>query len=118
MKFLANENFPLRSTQYLEKLGIDIRAIGIDCPSISDREVMEIAIRENRTILTFDRDYGELIFRYNYKPQAGVLYFRFKRFKPEFPAEYLIGLLENGKIAFEGMFTVVDEELIRQRKYT
>ncbi len=63
MKLLANENFPLRSVSYLREKGFDIKAIGVESPSIKDREVMEIAMREDRLILTFDRDYGELIFR-------------------------------------------------------
>ncbi len=34
---------------------------------------MTIAINEERTILTFDRDYGELTFKHNYKPEKGVI---------------------------------------------
>ena len=72
MKLLANENFPLKSILYLRSKGFDISSIGTDNPSIQDHEVMTIAIEEDRTILTFDRDYGELIFKQNYKPQKGV----------------------------------------------
>jgi len=56
IKLLANENFPLASFLYLKAKGIDITSIGIDYSGITDREVMEIAIREARTIITFDRD--------------------------------------------------------------
>jgi predicted nuclease of predicted toxin-antitoxin system len=117
MKFLANENFPLKNTLYLQAQGIDIKAIVLYAPSISDREVMEIAIQENRTILTFDRDYGELIFRYGYKPPAGVIYLRFKQFTPEFPGQYLMELLLGGDFQWENRFTVLDEGFIRQRKF-
>jgi len=61
MKLLANENFPLKSILYLRSKGFDISSIGTDNPSIMDNVVMKIAIDEKRTILTFDRDYGELI---------------------------------------------------------
>lgn len=77
MKLLANENFPLTSAKYLKSLGFDVISIGVDNPGISDEEVMKIAIREERTILTFDSDYGELIFKYNYQPLAAVIYLRF-----------------------------------------
>jgi len=80
MKLLANENFPYASIYYLRNLGYDILSIGIDNPSIKDSEIMTIAILEERTILTFDRDYGELIFRYNYKPEKGVIYLRFDEY--------------------------------------
>ena len=54
MKFLANENFPLDSTLYLKSIGLDIRAVGVDSPGISDKEIIDLAEREGRTILTFD----------------------------------------------------------------
>jgi len=56
MKLLANENFPLQSVLYLRSKGFDISAIGTDNSGIQDQSVMTIAINEERTILTFDRD--------------------------------------------------------------
>lgn len=76
MKLLADENFPYKSIFCLRDKGYNILSIGIDNPSITDFEIMKIAISEERTILTFDRDYGELIFRWNYKPEKGVIYLR------------------------------------------
>jgi predicted nuclease of predicted toxin-antitoxin system len=37
------------------------------------------------TLLTFDRDYGELIFRYQYKPEKGVIYLRLDKYQPQEP---------------------------------
>lgn len=73
MKFLANENIPVSSVLHLRSIGFDITSIGEDAPGISDTNVMNIAIKENRTIITYDSDYGELIFKYGYKPKAGVI---------------------------------------------
>ena len=61
MKLLSNENFPLSSVKILQNAGYDIISVGIDFAGILDSEVIEMAIREHRTIITFDRDYGELI---------------------------------------------------------
>jgi predicted nuclease of predicted toxin-antitoxin system len=55
MKFLANENFPRTSIEILSKAGYDIIGIGIDYSGILDVEVIEIAQKENRTILTFEK---------------------------------------------------------------
>ena len=74
-------------------------------------------IQENRTILTFDSDYGELIFRKGYKPSAGVIYFRWKNFKPDDPAFYLIKLFEEKQIKYTNKLTIIGEKSIRQRKY-
>lgn len=76
MKYLANENVPFSSITYLKSKGYDKKAIGVDDPSISDDKVMQIAINENRTIITYDSDYGELIFKHGYKPKAGVIFIR------------------------------------------
>ena len=62
MKLLADENIPLASIKVLRDFGYDIKAIGEDDKSISDKQVLEIAVKEKRLIVTFDRDYGELIF--------------------------------------------------------
>lgn len=91
-------------------------SIGENNPSISDREVMMIAQEESRTILTFDRDYGELIFKFNYRPEAGVIYLRLTNYLPEEPAEIVHKLLTTN-IDTERTLSVFDGENIRQRKY-
>jgi predicted nuclease of predicted toxin-antitoxin system len=94
MKLLANENLPLLSVKILENAGFDIKSIGQDFSGVLDSEVMDIAIKEQRTILTFDRDYGELIFKKGYQPSKGVIYLRWDDFQPNEPGEYLIKLYE------------------------
>jgi predicted nuclease of predicted toxin-antitoxin system len=114
MKLLANENFPYKSIYYLKAKGYDIL---LDNPSIIDSEIMTIAINEERTILTFDRDYGELIFRYNHKPEKGVIYLRLEEYEPEQPGLIIEEILKNRKIDLSRALTVVDKNGIRQRKY-
>jgi predicted nuclease of predicted toxin-antitoxin system len=116
-KLLANENFPYKSIYYLRNKGFDIVSIGMDNPSILDSEIMEIAIREERTILTFDRDYGELIFHHNYRPEMGVIYLRLEEYEPEEPAYIVESILNNNEIELSNSLTVVDKNGIRQRKY-
>ena len=67
--------------------------------------------------MTFDRDYGELIFRHGYKPPAGVIYLRWKNFEPEDPGRYLAELLTGTDIDFSQAVTVIDEDTIGQRSY-
>jgi predicted nuclease of predicted toxin-antitoxin system len=117
MKLLANENIPLASIKILEKAGFDVKAVGKDFAGILDSEVMELAIQEHRTIITFDRDYGELIFKKGYRPQAGVIYLRWDDFQPYEPGEYLQEFFKSKDLQFEGMLTVISKNNIRQRKY-
>ncbi len=60
MRLLVNENFPLLSVKLIRQAGYDIASITEDCPGIEDIEVLTRAVNEQRIILTFDRDYGEL----------------------------------------------------------
>lgn len=117
MKLLANENFPKASVLKLRSLGYDVTSIGEDNPSISDQSVMEIAEGEQRIILTFDRDYGELIYKHNYKPEQGVIYLRLENYTPEEPAVHVHEILSVLKIDTRRSLTVYDGKNVRQRKY-
>jgi len=117
LKFLANENIPISSVTYLQSLGYDIKAIGIDNPSITDKHVIEIVIEENRAVLTYDSDYGELIFNHGYKPNAGVIFIRIQLNNPLETAKILEQLTLSKDLSFERTLTVVDLNSIRQKKY-
>ncbi len=60
--YIADENFPYPSFEFLLSNGIDIIHVGTQFPSIADYDVIEIAVKENRLLITLDRDHGELIF--------------------------------------------------------
>ena len=117
MKLLANENVPLDSVFLLREWGFDVYSVSLDNPTISDEVVMQIAIAQNRTIITFDRDYGELIFKKGYRPNAGVIYLRIEPIYPEYPAGIVRQLIESEEFKFENALTVVDENRVRQRRY-
>ena len=85
--------------------------------SISDVAVIQLTIREQRLILTFDRDFGTLIFKSNERPPAGVLYLRMHQFHPEEPGKWVHQLLKNNDLVFENRLTVFDGERLRQRIY-
>ena len=76
---------------------------------------MTRAADEQRVILTFDRDYGELIYRLRLRSPKGVIYLRFRPHTPEEPASILLNLLQTEGLQFEEWFTVVERDQIRQR---
>lgn len=115
--FLANENFPRPSTLILRKHNFDVKSIQEDYTGISDEEVIKIAVELKLIILTFDSDYGELIFRYSKKDPPAVVFFREKGNDPEFAALSLLSLLENTIIDLSKSFTVVETNNVRQRFY-
>lgn len=114
--FLANENFPKPSVEWLQKSGFGVTAIQEVAPGVSDEEVMAKALRENLIILTFDKDYGEIIFQHSYPDPPAVVFFREKGHEPMFAGRLLLSLLEEG-FQLQKAFTVVEERNIRQRFY-
>jgi predicted nuclease of predicted toxin-antitoxin system len=78
MRFLANENFPLDAVEALRQNGHDVVWIRVESPGISDPEVLSRAQAENRILLTFDKDFGELAFRSKLPASVGIILFRIK----------------------------------------
>lgn len=117
MRFLANENFPLPSIKLLREQGFYVKAIADDNAGVTDKDVINIAIEENLIILTFDKDYGEIIFRYSINIPPSVVFFRHKGNDPFFAGNYLINLIYKEQRIITGSFTVVEEFSYRQRIY-
>lgn len=97
---MANENIPSSSIKYLTAKGYDVKAIGKDFSGIKDHEVIQISIAEDRTILTHDSDYGELIFKYGNKPPAGVIFIWVQPTFPEQTGEIVYNLLKKTNFLF------------------
>ena len=99
---LADENFPKTSYLFLREQGHDIKHIVDEgLASILDERVLELAITERRIIITFDSDFGELIFRDGYRPE-GVVFFRWKSSTPAQPGtgEVSASNCGSGRIVF------------------
>ena len=113
MRLLADENVPLASIQQLRADGYDVEQLP---PGTADLVILERARSAHRVLITFDRDFGELIFRAGEKAPPGVLYLRFEPAWPTETAEVLRAVSGRPEIQIEGFFTVVDRERARQRR--
>ena len=116
MKFLANENFSFPSIKFLREKGFEVISISEELSGISDEEVLQKAALENLIILIFDRDYGELIFKYRKDNPPSVVHFRTKGQSPNDAGEILIEKIEVENILLESFFTVIEATGVRQRK--
>ncbi|MDZ7753961.1 MAG: DUF5615 family PIN-like protein [Gammaproteobacteria bacterium] len=114
MKLLANENIPIASVSALREAGYDILSITEEAPGLSDEAVLRRAQVEERIVLTFDRDYGELLFRKRLPAPAGVVYLRFLPAHPREAFEHFQRLIASG-IKLVGSFTTADQERVMQR---
>ena len=114
-RFLADENVPRASILLLRQYGLDIRSIGEDAPGTPDARVLEEARKEGRVLLTFDRDFGELIYRRGLEAPPAVVYLRLVPATPDEPATIVRNLLDHAEIRIQGRLTVVTREGVRQR---
>ncbi len=81
MRFLLDESADARLAAHLEARGHDAQFVALHHrPGLPDPEVLAIAHREGRILITDDRDFGELVFRHR-QPHAGVIYFRLETTK-------------------------------------
>ncbi len=79
MKLLADENFPPSLISYLQKKRHDIKRIQRSARGVSDSSIYERAVKENRIIITFDKDFTvkkNLV-------SVSVMIFEFPDAKPE-----------------------------------
>ena len=111
MRYLANENIPLHTVSELRKEGVDISSVQA-CPGCEDKKVMELGYNENRILITFDKDFGELVFKMK-TPTRGVILLRYTPKNPEYITQRLKALPIPPKMDFENHFCTVTEEKVR-----
>ena len=115
MRFLADENIPRASVTNLQQSGYDLQWIADFSPGISDEQILLIAQEQDRIIITFDRDFGELLFKKKITFRIGIIYLKFVPSSILEPAIILNSIIQTGKYVFENYFTVIERDLIRQR---
>lgn len=76
MHFLANENLPLDVVEALRNSGHDVAWIRTDAPGSKDRDILHRAVNEQRILLTFDKDFGDLAFQFGIPASCGIVLFR------------------------------------------
>ncbi len=64
-KLLADLNISPKTVQFLQQQGLDV--IRVDKSVATDEGVVNIAQTENRVILTFDKDFGEIYYFHKMK---------------------------------------------------
>ena len=81
MRFLLDQSALRRLAAFLRSQGHDVTVIAQDYPhGLPDAEVLAIARREGRILITNDRDFGDLIFNQGYR-HAGVIYLRLETYQ-------------------------------------
>ena len=114
MRFFANENFPGDAVSALREAGHDIAWVRIDAPGSPDRDVLAKAVHENRILLTFDKDFGELAWRAGLPANAGIVLFRIPMPSPADAGPAIANIIRSRE-DWAGHFSVVEPGRIRMR---
>lgn len=115
MRFLLDQNVEARIGTVLTDHGHDTSRVGRDYPpGLPDRDVLAIAHREQRILITYDKDFGDLIFQHQLL-HAGVILLRLSW---DAPAQQVIGALEQLLVNHQDeldRFLVVTRQGVRVR---
>ncbi len=115
MRLLADENIPLTTVRALRSAGHDVYSATEASPGAADRRLLERAVTDERLVVTFDRDFGDLIVRGTQRPEAGVLLLRFVPKSAAEVTELLVALLARSDVTWRAHVSVFDGRHVRQR---
>lgn len=113
--FLADENFPLDAVVAIRNAGYDVAWVMADSPGIDDLAVLARAQAEDRILLTFDKDFGELAFRRRLPSTSGVILFRAIMETSQATAALVVAAITSRE-DWRGHFSVIDSRRIRMRQ--
>ena len=114
MRLCADENLPGACVAALREAGHDVRWIREVLPGATDEAVLACARQEKRLLLTFDKDFGALVFQSNRRTPAGIVLFRLSQPSPADTALAVTRILASRQ-DWTGHFSVVDDTSIRMR---
>jgi predicted nuclease of predicted toxin-antitoxin system len=117
VKFLIDASSDARHVGHLRSLDHDVTRVGTDYPAnMKDVDILALAYREQRILITDDRDFGELVFRLR-QPHTGVIYLRLDTTRFEVRARRVEDVLASHADHLDE-FLVVTADSIRVRRKT
>lgn len=115
MRLCANENIAEDCVIRLRQEGHDVLWIRDAAPGSPDDAVLARAVAEGRLLITFDKDFGELVFRRGAKASHGIVLFRISQPSAAAVAERVVAILAS-RDDWPAHFSVVDDFTIRMRR--
>ena len=109
--FIADENIPAKTVMLLQQSGIDIISVLEESKGLSDEQVIILAAKEKRILITFDKDFGRLL-KSHRDQMRGLILLRFSPRSPQSIADRMAQVLAQN-LRFEGSVLVVREKAIR-----
>ncbi len=111
---VADECVDYAITHKLREAGFNVYAICEQNPALKDRDVLELAHKQNALLITEDKDFGELVIRLKL-PHFGILLLRMKGESSSKKAEIVFSIISKYHNSLLQAFSVLDGERFRTR---
>jgi predicted nuclease of predicted toxin-antitoxin system len=116
VRFLADENFPGAAVSALAAAGHDVVWVRVAALGSTDVDVLALAEREARIILTFDKDFGELARASAQQSRYSIVLFRVPMPRSADVGQWLAGRLAE-RSDWAGHFAVIEPGRVRMRRF-
>jgi len=114
MRIIANENVSTTVIRELRRRGHDVVSVKESMRSATDRAVLRRASAEDRLVVTHDKDFGTLAFRWGLPVTSGIVLLRLSGRSPDTDNKRILDILEQ-RADWAGHFCVVTDDRIRVR---
>lgn len=101
--------------RWLINQGYDLKSVRDIDPRLLDKEILKIAVSENRMVITMDKDFGELVYNSGL-PHAGVLLLRLEDVRSGKKVEIVEKILNKYSDKLSKKFCVFKDGRLRIRK--
>ena len=116
MKFVADECVDKEIVASIRLLGFEVMYIADLSQSADDDFILNFSNSKNAILITYDKDFGELIFRQK-KISSGLILLRFEGLPAQLKAEIINDLIRNRKTELQNAFTVITDKHVRLRRF-
>ena len=114
MRIIANENIMATVVSELRNRGHDVLWVRESMPKAEDEAILATAQGDKRVVLTHDKDFGELAFRYGLPADCGVLLIRLSGRGRQADIEQVLKVIDSRQ-DWTGHFSVVSRGRLRMR---
>jgi predicted nuclease of predicted toxin-antitoxin system len=112
MHFLADESCDFAVVRALRAAGFDVLSVSESTPRAEDSEIIELALREERILLTEDKDFGRLVYSHG-QETLGVISLRFPTVARRRISKDVVNLVKQQGERLTGSFITIQPGRIR-----
>lgn len=112
MRFVVDECFGPQVAGRLQDEGHDVLSVYEAARGALDEDILAVAVREDRIVITADKNFGDLVFR-DHRPHRGVILLRLDEETSTNTIRVLTDLLAQYADQIEHHFVVATETSVR-----